>query len=96
MVVFYNLERHAYESYVVELPRPPEKPVDATEAIVCHCLQVTEETILGALAVFELRTVKDVRQHTGAGEGCTACHRRLRHLLERQAAQSPSSSASPI
>jgi bacterioferritin-associated ferredoxin len=66
--------------------------------VVCHCLQVTEETILHALAVFELRTLKDVRQHTGAGDGCTACHRRLRHLLGRQegAAQSPSSSASPI
>jgi bacterioferritin-associated ferredoxin len=61
---------------------------------------VTEETILATLAVFELHTVKELRQHTGAGEGCTACHRRLRHYIEQhrqeEAVQSASASASPI
>jgi NifU-like protein len=66
--------------------------------VLCHCLGVTEETILNALSVFELRTVKEVRQHTGAGEGCTACHRQLRHLLQQheQTVQSSSPSAAPI
>jgi bacterioferritin-associated ferredoxin len=57
-------------------------------------LQVTEEVLVEALATLELRTVKEVRQHTGAGDGCTACHRSIRRLLERhgepvQSASSP-------
>jgi NAD(P)H-nitrite reductase large subunit len=51
--------------------------------VICHCLQVTEEALLGALATLELRSVNDVREATGAGAGCMACHRRLRLLLER-------------
>jgi len=62
--------------------------------VVCHCLQVTEEVLLEAVATFSLQTVKEVRQHTGAGDGCTACHRKIRQLLEQ--AQSPSSSPAPI
>jgi len=51
--------------------------------VVCHCLQVTEDALLQALQTLELRSLKDIRQHTGAGEGCTACHRRLRRYLEK-------------
>jgi bacterioferritin-associated ferredoxin len=58
---------------------------DCPGRIVCHCLQVTEEMLLEAVATFELRTVKDVRRHTGAGDGCTACHKRLGQYLERRA-----------
>jgi bacterioferritin-associated ferredoxin len=68
--------------------------------VVCHCLQITEDVIRAAARTFELRTIKDVRQHTGAGDGCTACHRRLRQLLEsvrqEERLQSSSSSPSPI
>jgi bacterioferritin-associated ferredoxin len=55
---------------------------DCTERVVCHCLQVTEEALLIAVETFGLRTLKEVRQATGAGDGCTACHRRLRQYLE--------------
>jgi bacterioferritin-associated ferredoxin len=51
--------------------------------MVCHCLRVTEDVILEALALFDLRTLSDLRHHTGAGDGCTACHQRLRGYLER-------------
>jgi NifU-like protein len=70
--------------------------------VVCHCLQVTEEVVLEAVTTFGLRTVKEVRLHTGAGDGCTACHRTIRRFLDRHSddeaeqAQSPSSSALPI
>lgn len=71
-----------------------------TARVVCRCLQVTEEVLLEAVTTFELRTVKDVREHTGAGDGCTACHRQIRHYLEQHRrdgeAQSVSSSAAPI
>jgi len=65
--------------------------------LVCHCLRVTEEVVLETVAALSLRTVKEVRQHTGAGDGCTACHRKIRRLLEQQAqSSSPSSSPVPI
>jgi NifU-like protein len=53
--------------------------------VICPCLGVTEETVLGAVTALGLRSVKEVRAATGAGDGCTACHRRLRLLIERQA-----------
>jgi bacterioferritin-associated ferredoxin len=56
---------------------------------VCHCLQVTEEMLHDALAAFDLRSLNEVRRHTGAGDGCTACHRRIRGILERRAVELP-------
>ncbi len=49
------------------------------DRIVCHCLRVTESALVEAMATTELRTLTDIRQHTGAGDGCTCCH----HLLKR-------------
>jgi NAD(P)H-nitrite reductase large subunit len=63
--------------------------------MVCHCLQVTEEDLVTALTTRTIRTVKDIREHTGAGDGCTACHKLLRRYLELVVVQ-PSSSAEPI
>jgi bacterioferritin-associated ferredoxin len=54
-----------------------------SEPYLCHCLRITEAEVVAAVTRLELRTVKDVRSHTGAGEGCTACHVRLREILER-------------
>jgi bacterioferritin-associated ferredoxin len=64
-------------------------------------LQVTEEVLVETVTALGLRTVKEVRHHTGAGDGCTACHRAIRQFLEHhragaQEAQSASSSAVPI
>lgn len=67
--------------------------------VLCHCLQVTEEAVVEAVAVFGLTTVKEVRERTGAGDGCTACHRRVRLVLQRVQAEQvvqPASSSSPI
>ena len=52
--------------------------------LVCHCLQVTEEMLLSAIEEAGCQTVRDLRQHTGAGGGCTACQRKLRTYLERR------------
>jgi len=54
-----------------------------SERLVCHCLQVTEAELLSVLTARQLRTLQEVRLHTGAGDGCTACHRVLRQYLER-------------
>jgi bacterioferritin-associated ferredoxin len=62
---------------------------DCPGRIVCRCLQVTEEAVQDAIATFALTTLKQVREVTGAGDGCTCCHKRLSLLLAQ--AQSSSS-----
>lgn len=48
---------------------------------VCHCLKVTEEMVIEAVAI-GADSVAELRQLTGAGDGCTACHRRLNDLID--------------
>ena len=50
--------------------------------VVCHCLGVTEEQLVAALTAHDLRTVRDVRHHTGAGDGCNACHRKIQIFID--------------
>jgi bacterioferritin-associated ferredoxin len=50
--------------------------------MVCHCLQVTEDQLVSALTTLELRTVREVRRLTGAGDGCTACHRKIQKYID--------------
>lgn len=50
--------------------------------MVCHCLGVTEDQLVSALVTLGLRTVKDVRRHTGAGTGCNACHLKIQSYIE--------------
>ena len=67
--------------------------------MICHCLQVTEDVLLHALDTMNLTSVKDICRHPGAGDGCTACHRRLRKYLDQRTAlpmTQPSPSLSPI
>lgn len=59
------------------------------DRVVCRCLGVTEEVIIGAIQTLGLRTVKEVRRATEAGDGCTCCHREISAYL---AVYSPSSS----
>src|SRR5262245_39166891 len=78
--------------------RPMDNPCgrstcdDCPTRVVCRCLQITEQVLVEALTRQDVRSVRDIRRHTGAGDGCTACHRHLQRYLERYA----SSSASPI
>ncbi len=51
------------------------------DRIVCHCLKVTEEAIANAVQTLGLRSVRDVRSATGAGDGCTCCHGEIRELI---------------
>lgn len=52
---------------------------------LCYCLRITEEMVREATHRFGLQTVQEVRLHTGAGEGCTACHYRIRMVLDEVA-----------
>ena len=53
---------------------------------------VTEAVLVEALTVCDIRSVQDIQRCTGAGEGCTACHKLLRRYLQ----ECSPSSASPI
>lgn len=52
------------------------------DRVVCRCLKVTEATIVEAIVTLGVRSVNELRIATGAGDGCTCCHRELRELLE--------------
>ena len=58
---------------------------DCSERFVCNCLRVTESQVVDALASLPIRNLKELRQLTGAGEGCTCCHDRLRQLISLHA-----------
>jgi NifU-like protein len=62
---------------------------DCSETIVCHCLEVSESTVADAVAIYGLRTIKDVCRETGAGSGCTACHARIKELLRKSSQPVP-------
>jgi bacterioferritin-associated ferredoxin len=62
---------------------------DCSLRFVCRCLRVTEEALAEAFASQDVRTLKDIRRHTGAGDGCMACHRRLTSYLERHVVPGP-------
>jgi bacterioferritin-associated ferredoxin len=62
--------------------------------VVCRCLKVTEAALVEALATHDLRTLKDVGRHTGAGDGCTACHRELAAYLQGYASSAVPSARS--
>ncbi len=61
-----------------------------TGQVVCRCLQVTETALVDAILTLELRSVREVRRCTGAGDGCMACHRKIQGYLDRYSASSPS------
>jgi bacterioferritin-associated ferredoxin len=59
---------------------------DCPDKIICRCLQVTETQVIRMIERLELRTVRDLRKYTGAGDGCTCCHAKLVEYLEKHAA----------
>ena len=65
----------------------PELRECGAEKIVCRCLNVTEAQVVKMIERLELRCVRDVRNMTGAGEGCTCCHGRIQELLEQHACE---------
>ncbi len=67
-------------------PSCPSNPCSGcTDRILCRCLGVKESTVVEAIITLGLRTVKEVRQYTGAGDGCTCCHGEIRRCLQEHA-----------
>jgi NAD(P)H-nitrite reductase large subunit len=46
-------------------------------------LQVTEQEIVSSITMHGLRTVREVKSTTGAGDGCTCCHKEIHEILEQ-------------
>ncbi|MEX0702887.1 MAG: (2Fe-2S)-binding protein [Planctomycetales bacterium] len=55
---------------------------------LCHCLQISESEVRDAIGIGGCCSLQDVRNCTGAGTGCTACHRRIVELLREDNLQS--------
>lgn len=93
MVVFYHVERESLSTFVVDVPRakPFCETVAAGETIVCHCLQVTQSSIVEAVRDGGARSLCELARQTGAGSGCTSCHRRLRAYLNERREAAPTS-----
>ena len=62
------------------------KPVvfeQQAEKIVCHCFNVSEETIIKAIRTNHLKTVEDVTHFTKAGGGCGRCKGDIQRILDK-------------
>ena len=64
-----------------------------TDRTVCHCLGIRESQIRDGIAIHGSECVRDIMQCTRAGTGCTACHRRIRAMLEESRDKGHESSA---
>lgn len=63
-----------------------------SEDVICHCLKVTQAEVESAIVTSDEPSLRCVMRMTGAGTGCTACHRTIRELIRSQcppAASSP-------
>ncbi|QEL16189.1 (2Fe-2S)-binding protein [Limnoglobus roseus] len=61
------------------------------DRLACRCLRVTEHEVVTAIRTIGLTTICELKAATGAGDGCTCCHKQLQQYLT---VYSPSSSPS--
>jgi bacterioferritin-associated ferredoxin len=54
------------------------------DTILCRCLRISESSLADAVQRCPLANLQDVARETGAGSGCTACHRLIRRFLAEQ------------
>lgn len=68
--------------------------------LLCHCYQVTKETVREAIERHGLETIEEVTDHTKAGGGCGDCHHEIADLLrecaEKRLAAPAAASAGPL
>ncbi len=51
------------------------------ETILCHCFQVSKDTVRQAIFDHRLQEIEDVTNYTKAGGGCTDCHHEITDLI---------------
>jgi len=52
---------------------------------VCHCLKVTEDSLIDTIVTLGIRNLRELRQQTGAGDGCMSCRIRLQKYVDEYA-----------
>lgn len=62
------------------------------DPVVCECLKITQSVVESAIVSSDEPTLRTVMNLTGAGSGCTSCHRAIRGLIKNQC---PFASSSP-
>jgi bacterioferritin-associated ferredoxin len=62
-------------------------PTQCGAEVVCRCLGVTSAELESALDLYNAESVEELREQTGAGSGCTACHRILKQVLSARSTQ---------
>lgn len=67
-------------------PVPASACEGCPHKVVCRCLQVTEAQVVRMITRLELRSIRDLKKYTGAGDGCTCCHGKLEEYLEKHGA----------
>lgn len=81
MVVFYDLERHDYASSLLAPVVAPSTEAECeADPVICRCLQVRQSSVMRAVEE-GARSLCQIACSTGAGGGCTACHRKLRQYF---------------
>ncbi len=51
------------------------------ETILCHCFQVSKDTVKQAIFDHRLKEIEDVTNYTKAGGGCTDCHHDIADMI---------------
>lgn len=58
--------------------------------VLCECLGVTRGRIAACVRSGRACTVNEVMACTGAGTGCTACHKDIQAVVEQNSRPAPS------
>jgi bacterioferritin-associated ferredoxin len=77
----------AYNPDALPVPAGHSACLDCPAVMLCRCLRVTVDEVREVVSTHGARNVSEIAQHTGAGSGCTACHRRLRQVIVEQRTQ---------
>ncbi|HZE98390.1 MAG TPA: (2Fe-2S)-binding protein [Planctomycetota bacterium] len=57
--------------------------------VLCECLGVTEIRVAAAVRSGRACSVNEVMACTGAGTGCTACHKAIQAVVEQHSRPEP-------
>lgn len=52
------------------------------DKIVCHCFGIGEEALIEITRLKKITSLWELREETEAGSGCSACHRKLKQIIQ--------------
>ena len=91
--------REALEAAMLDYYKRQGKEVPchllAGTSLLCHCFQVTKETVREAIERHNLESIEEVTHFTKAGGGCGDCHHEIADLLREHHARREENAASP-